>query len=135
MVNRPNSSNPSNLRSEDPDIFNQIIAKCQEISIANKYYDEDKKDTIEYQIAKLALIITEVVEAIEAIRRKSGNSDKIKNFSQLEEEIADVLIRTLDFAKAYDLAIIPAILEKLDYNAKRADHKPEAKEDPEGKQI
>lgn len=66
------------------------------------------------------LIVTELSEAMEAYRNGNPPSEKIAGFSQIEEELADVLIRLFDFAGAHDLDIEGALEAKMDYNKKRA---------------
>jgi len=61
--------------------------------------------------AKLALIHSEVSEALEAYR----NND-IANF---EEELADVLIRTLHLANTMDIDIETIVREKMEKNKQR----------------
>lgn len=63
------------------------------------------------KVSRLALIATEVAEAIEAVR----NGDD----ANLAEELADVVIRCLDFADIYDINLGAALLEKLERNRGR----------------
>ena len=67
----------------------------------------------------LMLMVTELAEAMEAYRSGNSESEKIPGFSQMEEELADVVIRLLDFAGGEDLDIEGALTAKMLYNAKR----------------
>lgn len=67
----------------------------------------------------LMLMVTELAEAMEAYRTGNPESGKIKGFSRMEEELADVVIRLLDFAGKEGLDIEGAVLAKMAYNAKR----------------
>ncbi len=80
----------------------------------------------------LFLIISEVVEAGEGAR-KDLMDDKLPHRKMLEVELADTLIRLFDFAGAYGLDLEGALREKLSYNKKREDHKPENREKEGGK--
>lgn len=73
---------------------------------------------------KLLLVHSEVSEATEGYR-KGLMDDHIPKRKMVEVELADAAIRIFDLAGAMGLDIGGAIAEKLKYNQKRADHKPE----------
>lgn len=81
---------------------------------------------------KLMLIVSEVAEAMEG-HRKGLKDDHLPNRSMLEVELADTVIRVSDLAGALGLDLAGAIIEKLAYNQRRADHKPEARAADGGK--
>mgnify|MGYP003405253947 CR=1 FL=1 len=70
----------------------------------------------------LMLIVSEVAEAMEGDRKKLVD-DKLPHRPMVEVELADAMIRIADMAggMGYDLA--GALVEKLEYNRTRADHK------------
>ena len=72
----------------------------------------------------LALVHSEVSEAMEGVR-KNLMDDKLPHRTMFEVELADTIIRILDMAGAYNLDLDGAIAEKIAYNSRRADHKPE----------
>lgn len=67
---------------------------------------------------KIALMHSELSEALEAMREGNPDSDKIA-FSSVEEELADCVIRILDYAGRRRLDIAGAILAKHEYNLTR----------------
>lgn len=67
---------------------------------------------------KLALMHSELSEALEA-DRKDLPSDKIPGFTGVEEELADTVIRILDFAGHFQLRLAEALHAKLIYNLGR----------------
>ena len=67
----------------------------------------------------IALMHSELSEALEGLRHNNPPSDKIPTFSAVEEELADTIIRILDMAAAYGLRIGPAILAKMEFNQTR----------------
>lgn len=73
---------------------------------------------------KLMLIVSEIAEAMEA-DRKDLMDDKLPHRKGREVELADGLIRIFDLGGAFGLDLAGALVEKMEYNAQRADHKPE----------
>ena len=95
------------------------------------------------KIAELGLIDTEVSEAIEEVRAGRGMNEvrysksNVSPYNEREShnpdgtprkpegvpsELADVIIRALDIADAYNINIGAAVVEKLNYNATRGPH-------------
>lgn len=68
---------------------------------------------------KIALMHSELSEALEADRNGNPPSDHIPLFSGIEEEFADVVIRILDFAQHKGLDVANAILAKHEFNKSR----------------
>lgn len=73
---------------------------------------------------KLMLIVSEISEAMEG-HRKNLPDDKLAHRPMIEVELADAVIRIFDLAGAKGYDVPGAIVEKLVFNAQRADHKPE----------
>ncbi len=82
----------------------------------------------------IALIHSEASEMLEAVR-KSALDDKLPHRRGEEVELADLLIRALDYAGAYGFDIEGAIREKRAFNAIRKDHSIEARQAPGGKKF
>lgn len=70
----------------------------------------------------LMLIVSEVAEAMEGVR-KDLKDDHLPHRDMEEVELADTVIRIMDYAGRWGLDIGGAIMEKLEYNKNRADHK------------
>lgn len=71
---------------------------------------------------KLCLIHSEISEAMEGAR-KGLQDDHLPHRSMIEVELADALIRIFDLGGALGLDLGGALVEKLNYNQNRADHK------------
>lgn len=80
----------------------------------------------------LMLCVSELAEAMEG-HRKSLPDDKLPHRPMLEVELVDCIIRICDLAGALKLDLDGALVEKLAYNASRADHRPENRRQPGGK--
>jgi len=82
----------------------------------------------------LALIHSEISEALEG-ERKDLMDDKLPHRKMAEVELADALIRILDYAAGFGYDLQGAFDEKMKYNATREDHTHEARRIAGGKQF
>lgn len=100
-------------------IHMDTLARLVHASAKSKgFYDGSDVHDIHHVLSKHALILSEVGEMVEAVR-KPGPSEKTPNFSKEEEEWADAMIRLLDYAAWRNLRGYAAILAKIEYNAGR----------------
>ena len=70
-------------------------------------------------LARIMLVITELAEAVENIRHNQEPDDKIPEFTGLEAELADAVIRMMDLAARFNLRLPEAILAKTKFNEGR----------------
>jgi NTP pyrophosphatase (non-canonical NTP hydrolase) len=82
----------------------------------------------------LMLMVSEIAEAMEAVR-KNLMDDKLPDRPGVEVELADCVIRIADYCGGFDLDLGGAIVEKLEYNRNRADHKVENRQKNGGKSF
>ncbi len=85
-----------------------------ENAVQKGWYDEPNSNAKNFM-----LMVTELAEATEADRAGNPPSKKIPEFSHIEEELADCMIRILDFAEANDMDVIGAMQAKHLYNTGR----------------
>ncbi len=106
--------------------INEIVNECHgRAKTAGWYTDLKTGEPLKRNVPEmLALIHSEVSEALEGYR-KNLNDSHLPNRLSVEVELADALIRIVDLAGYLNLDLGGAYTEKLCYNAKRADHKPE----------
>ena len=97
-------------------MFDDLAIALHEVAVEKGFWPEDVDDIF---IAKqLMMIVSEVTEVMEAIRKDKGEEEITKEF-------ADILIRTLDlYAGVVDagytrLSLDQALREKVDFNKTR----------------
>jgi len=66
----------------------------------------------------MMLVVTELSEAVEAARHNNPPSEHV-DAGEVEEEIADAIIRLLDWCGGRGVDIGRVVMEKLEYNRTR----------------
>jgi NTP pyrophosphatase (non-canonical NTP hydrolase) len=116
--------------------LNILIDKCHGASkAAGWYHNPSTGEPIARNVPEmLCLIHSEVSEAMEGFR-KSLVDDKLPHRPMIEVELADAIIRIADLCGYLGVDLAGAVIEKMEYNARRADHKPEARAGANGKKF
>ena len=84
---------------------------------------------------KLALVMGELGETLEAVRKNLGPDSHIPEFTSEEAEVADAIIRLMNYATDRKLRLAEAIVAKNEFNLNRSDHSKEARAGVNGKRF
>jgi NTP pyrophosphatase (non-canonical NTP hydrolase) len=76
-------------------------------------------DTLINDEKALLLIHSEISEAVEYLRHDNPLSNHITEFSGIEEELADIVIRVCNYAYAKNFKLGEAIIAKMEFNDTR----------------
>lgn len=119
----------TNISKEEVTALQSIQKKIHTYNVSAGWYNKPREDG-----TLIALCHSELSEALEGLR-KNLMDDHLTSRQMAEVELADTIIRILDFAeyKGYDVA--GALEEKFEYNKQRADHKLTNREKENGKSF
>lgn len=105
---------------------NTLANDIGEISEAKGFWDPDEVGDIGIIPLKLALIHSEATEALDVHRKWYDDSDEDANHQMSDmqaddffEEVADIIIRSLDLAGYYGVDIGNIIIAKVEKNRER----------------
>ena len=105
------------------EVFKELQAICHAAARGKGFWKHKREgsEVMDALVAteKIALMHSELAEALEGLRDSNPASEKIPEFSQVEEELADTIIRVLDYAGSENFNIGAAIVAKLKHNQGR----------------
>ena len=102
--------------SNFPGEWRALQRDVHEMAREKGWWDEERNDG-----EVLMLVVSELAETCEALRRGNPPAEHIaaSGFSHVEEELADVVIRLMDWAEARGYDVGGAVLAKVAFNATR----------------
>jgi len=85
-----------------------------------QHINHNERDRLltESKLSSLCKVHEEISEAVDGIK-KEEMSVKLPGFTSEEEELADAVIRILDYGRAHDLELSQAIVKKMEFNKSR----------------
>ena len=114
------------IQVEISGVINSVMALAHQLAVEGGWWNDPRtgERIVRNPGEQIALMHSELSEGLEA-ERKGLMDEHLPHRTGLECELADLVIRVFDFAGGRKMDIGGAIAEKMAYNAKRADHKPE----------
>jgi len=93
--------------------FKKLSKEAHQIAIEKDWYNQERSE-----LELICLIHSELSEGVEGLR-KNKKSNKIKGFLNIEEELADTIIRIMDYSEFKNYRVGEAVIEKIKYNKNR----------------
>ena len=105
---------PSVIECDFQASFDMLALRQYAINRGHGSYDKPVDDG-----TRIALMHSELSEALDGLRHGEPPDDHIPEFTSTEAELADVILRIMDYSVHRGLRVGQAVVAKLKYNATR----------------
>jgi NTP pyrophosphatase (non-canonical NTP hydrolase) len=95
-------------------VFDSLSRVCYDDARQRGFYDRERNEA-----EAIALMITELAEAVEGARHGNPPDEHLPDFDSVEVELADCIIRIADWAGHCGYRVGAALVAKMNYNATR----------------
>lgn len=102
------------MSSDFINTFNALASDVHANAVKHGFWDTPRNDG-----EMICLMHSELSEALEGLRHGNPPSEHIPAFTAVEEEMADCIIRIMDYAQGGEHRVAEAVVAKMAFNSGR----------------